>query len=143
IGASYACYEDYVINNYCENSKITEFDNLRIMATQNSWGKALEGKKVLIVHPFEDSIKKQFQYREKLWENPNILPPFELITYKAVQTIAGNNTHQFKNWFDALELMVTEIAEIDFDIAIVGCGAYGFPLAAQIKKMGKKAFHLG
>ena len=33
--------------------------------------------------------------------------------------------------------------ESDFDIAIIGCGAYGFPLAAYIKSIGKQAIHLG
>ena len=33
--------------------------------------------------------------------------------------------------------------KIDFDIAIIGCGAYGFPLAAKLKEAGKQAFHLG
>ena len=27
--------------------------------------------------------------------------------------------------------------------ALVGCGAYGFPLAADIKRIGKCAIHLG
>ena len=31
---------------------------------------------------------------------------------------------------------------IEFDIAIIGCGAYGLPLAAKIKKSGKQAIHL-
>lgn len=31
----------------------------------------------------------------------------------------------------------------DFEIAILGCGAYGFPLAAYIKSIGKKAVHVG
>ena len=33
--------------------------------------------------------------------------------------------------------------KIDFDIAIIGCGAYGFPLAAKLKQAGKQAVHLG
>ena len=31
----------------------------------------------------------------------------------------------------------------ELNIALIGCGAYGFPLAARIKKMGKKSIHLG
>jgi len=41
-----------------------------------------------------------------------------------------------------LESMKQKIENIDFDICIIGCGAYGFPLAAHVKRMGKKAFHL-
>ncbi len=32
---------------------------------------------------------------------------------------------------------------ISFDIAIIGCGAYGLPLAAYVKKIGKKTIHIG
>jgi hypothetical protein len=32
---------------------------------------------------------------------------------------------------------------MEFDVAIIGCGAYGFPLAAHVKHLGKKAVHLG
>ena len=33
--------------------------------------------------------------------------------------------------------------KIDFDIAILGCGAYGMPLAVKLKRAGKQAVHLG
>ena len=66
-----------------------------------------------------------------------------MITYKAIQTIAGNNTENYSDWFEALDIMKKDISKIDFDIAIIGCGAYGFPLAAECKRMGKKAIHLG
>ncbi len=39
--------------------------------------------------------------------------------------------------------MKERIRCIDFDIAIIGAGAYGLPLASFIKNMGKKAIHLG
>lgn len=39
--------------------------------------------------------------------------------------------------------MIRKCWTIDFEVAIIGCGAYGFPLAAEIKKMGKVAIHLG
>ena len=34
------------------------------------------------------------------------------------------------------------MSKIDFDIALIGCGAYGMPLAAYAKDMGKQAIHL-
>ena len=36
-----------------------------------------------------------------------------------------------------------EIDKTDYDVCIVGCGAYGFLLAAHCKRMGRKAVHLG
>ena len=38
--------------------------------------------------------------------------------------------------------MKEQIRKIDFDIAIIGCGAYAFPLGAYVKKLGKKAIVL-
>ena len=39
--------------------------------------------------------------------------------------------------------MKAEMDTKDFDVVIIGCGAYGFPLAAHAKRRGKKAIHLG
>lgn len=111
--------------------------------TPEPWTKALEGKKVLVVHPFAKLIENQYNTkRDKLFANKSILPEFILMTIKAVQSIGGE-CDGFANWFDALEWMEDEIDEIDYDIALIGCGAYGFPLAAHIKRQGKKAFHMG
>lgn len=109
-----------------------------------SWTSALAGKRVLVVHPFAKSIARQYRdNRARLFADPGILPEFKsLETVEAVQTIAGN-TAGFNSWFDALEHMEAEIAAKDFDVALIGCGAYGFPLAAFVKGLGRQAVHLG
>lgn len=107
------------------------------------WMPALEGKKVLVIHPFEETIKNQHAKLRKIFPNPEMSPSFQLITIKAVQSIAGNKPDEFADWFEALDWMKRQIDKVDFDIAIIGCGAYGFPLAAYVKQIGKKAIHLG
>jgi hypothetical protein len=108
---------------------------------ENYWSRALEGKKVLIVHPFAKDIELQYQKRDLLFKN-NILPNFELTTIRAVQSLGDEKT-EFNDWFEALEFMKAEIDKVDYDICLIGCGAYGFPLAAHVKRMGKKGFHYG
>ena len=110
---------------------------------EQTWMPALEGKKVLVIHPFEDTIRKQHARLDKLFANPEMAPHYELRTIKAVQSIAGNQPEGFNDWFEALDWMKREIDKTDFDIAIIGCAAYGFPLAAYVKQIGKKAIHLG
>lgn len=105
------------------------------------WTGILKGKKVLVIHPFAETIKSRYKIRESLFENKDMLPAFELDTVKAVQSLGGNS--EFKDWFQALDWMKSEIDRRDFDYALIGCGAYGFPLAAYIKRKGKKAIHLG
>ena len=108
------------------------------------WTKYLKGKKVLVIHPFASTIEQQYrENRTKLFARTDFIPKFSsLTTIKAVQTIAGHQAG-YKTWFEALDYMKREIEKADFDIALIGCGAYGFPLAAHVKRMGKQAIHLG
>lgn len=122
------------------NAKMVVLEDLEPFFAKTPWTKALEGKKVLVVHPFADTIEDQYKKRKLLFEN-NLLPDFDLKTIKAVQSIAGEKT-QYEDWFAALKGMQDEIDKIDYDIAIIGCGAYGFPLAAHVKRAGKKSIHL-
>ncbi len=110
---------------------------------EQPWTRALKGKKVLVIHPFAKLIEKQYrEHRIQLFRNPDVLPEFELQTIQAVQSLGGDGG-QFKTWFDALHYMEDEIDKRDYDIALIGCGAYGFPLAAHVKRSGKKAVHVG
>ena len=113
-------------------------------AHEHPWTYSLKGKKILVVHPFAETIESQYSNkRELLFENKEVLPEFaSLQTIKAVQSIAGNPV-VFNSWFDALNWMKSEIDKKSFDIALLGCGAYALPLAAHIKRIGKKAVHMG
>lgn len=122
-------------------SKKVMLEDLEPFFTDNPWTKALVGKKVLVIHPFADTIEYQYKKRGLLFDN-NLLPEFELKTIKAIQSLDLEKI-PFKDWFEALEFMKKQIDATDFDICILGCGAYGFSLAAYVKAMGKKAIHLG
>ena len=106
------------------------------------WSAALAGRTVLVIHPFDDSIRAQYAKRKLLFANPTVLPDFELKTLRAVQSLVGNEV-EFPDWFAALDHMRRAIDQIDFDLAIIGAGAYGLPLAAHIKRLGRQAIHLG
>lgn len=106
------------------------------------WTRVLEGKKVLVVHPFAEIIEIQYHnHRKELFRNPLVLPEFDLKVIKAVQSLGGSC--DYKSWFEALEAMKAKMDAVDYDIALIGCGAYGFPLAAHVKRMGKQAIHMG
>ena len=114
------------------------------IGVESPWSSLLKGRKVLVVHPFSATIRKQYdENREKLFPGLDILPQFELICYKAVQTSAGEVDERFQTWFEALSFMESEIEKIEYDIALLGCGAYGMPLAAWMKEQGKMTIHIG
>lgn len=141
--ASYI-YEEKYVNKYLKCKRVDLDGYYAPFLWKNPWTKYLKGKKVLVVHPFVDSIRYQYENnRCNLFDNPDVLPEFaELHTIKAVQTIADQEDSRFKTWFDALQYMKDEISKVDFDIALIGCGAYGMCLAAHVKRMGKQAVHL-
>lgn len=107
------------------------------------WTKSLEGKRILVVHPFAELIEQQYKYnRLNLFSDHDVLPEYQLETVKAVQSLGGV-CDGFQNWFEALDYMKSEIDKHDYDICIIGCGAYGLHLAAHVKRSGKKAIHVG
>lgn len=125
------------------NCKLIKLMHLEPFWATEPWTALLKDKKILIVHPFEESIRSQYERRELLFKNKDTLPKFAALhIIKAVQSIGGVS-NGFDSWFDALKYMENQIDNIDYDIALIGCGAYGMPLAAHCKQMGKQAVHLG
>lgn len=130
------------------SSVLTEAKKIQLMYldpywSKKPWSRVLEGKKVLVVHPFAESIKSQYEKRKYLFKVQDTLPDFKsLEVIKAIQSIGGES-NGYKDWFEALEYMMSEIDKHDYDVCLIGCGAYGFPLAAHVKRMGKQAIHIG
>lgn len=143
VGVWFNDQEDHVCHKFCENARLVRLRSIEPYYHERPWSAALRGKKVLVVHPCQDTIISQYlNNRERLFANPDILPPFHLETVRAVQSIAGSKT-QFNDWFEAYGYMCAEIGKRDFDVAIIGAGAYGLPLASYVKRLGKKAVHMG
>jgi hypothetical protein len=143
MGVWFNLYENVICKDYCPNADLVELCCLEPFRFNNPWSAQLAGKIVLVVHPFVESIRRQYtEKRHLLFPSPEVLPDFELKTIKSVQSIAGSRV-DFATWFDAYQYMCDEIARVEFDICLIGAGAYGLPLASFAKKMGKQAIHLG
>ena len=127
---------------YFSEVNVCDLTMLEPYFSPHPWTTALEGKKVLVIHPFSELIEDQYKKRNLLFKDKNILPFFELKTLKTPITYPGGDL-KFQNWFEVLDNLTNCALEIDFEIAIIGCGAYGMPLAARLKKAGKKSIHLG
>src|SRR5574344_107099 len=132
--------EDFYAKQYASQSKLVELRSLEPYYSQTPYTSALEGKRVLVVHPFAKTIESQYKKRELLFRDQRILPAFSLRTIASVQSLGGNGDSdaKFKNWFDALHFMEEQISLVDFDVALLGCGAYSLPLASFIKENLKK-----
>ena len=132
----------YDIKSRLNNTTPVFIGDLEPYQYLNPYSEEFSGKRILVIHPFEETIKKQYQIKSLLFDNKKVIPDFHLETIKAVQSVAGNNV-PYRSWFDALQYMKDEIDKKVFDIALIGWGAYGFHLGAHIKRNGGKAIHLG
>ena len=113
----------------------------------NDWTKGLAGRRVLVIHPFVETMKSQYlgPNRYGIFQDKSLLPDFELLTIKSVVSLADEKS-DFTSWEAALEWMYKEAAKIKdcFDVCLLGCGAYGLPLGARIyRTLGKQVIHVG
>jgi hypothetical protein len=136
--------EEYLLQKHLSHATRVPLPALEPYLSAHPWSEVLAERKVLVVHPFNKTIESQYNnHRHQLFEDSRVLPEFRsLVTIQAVQTIAGNKSHH-ADWFQALRSMQGAMDAVDYEVAIIGCGAYGFPLAAHAKRRGKLAVHLG
>lgn len=135
--------EKKIVDRYCKpDVRYIRSKSIEPYYYDEPWSRILEGRKVLIVHPFVETIKSQYERRSRLFENPDVLPEFGSIRFvKAVQSSAGEKS-EFGSWLEALNHMKAEIEKQDFDVAIIGAGAYALPLCAHVKSLGKQAVQM-
>ncbi len=108
---------------------------------QVAWANSLEGKRVLVVSGFADSVSKQHPKISKIYTGVRY-PSFELRVVKA-PLAAGNADVNGKSWFELLEETKRQIAGEEFDVALIAAGAFSYPLAAYVKSLGKIGIHCG
>ncbi len=88
LGSMQTNYEEFLVRQYMpEASVITNIGNLEPYYSMSPWSKALAGKKVLVIHPFSKTIAAQYKNHNKLFDNPDILPDFDLKALKAVHPL--------------------------------------------------------
>lgn len=143
LGLMNAPYEAVHVRNRCPGVVLTDLGSLEPYLGPAPWSRHLVGLDVLVVHPFTASIEDQYRNRrEALFSNPDVLPAFNLKTLRPPQTLGGNSDGH-ASWSESFDALSQAVTAQTFDAAIVGCGAYGLPIGAVIKKLGKPCIHLG
>ncbi len=111
----------------------------------NVFGAALEGKRVLVVSPFAESIETNFHRRASFFKNYDY-PDFTLAVCNVPITYAGLPAEFYPDadWFDTVERLKRSVSEIQFDIALLSCGSYALPIGRYIcEELGRKSVYVG
>lgn len=135
--------EDYFYLKYTPLAKVISIWALEPLL--GGWTPLLKGKKVLVVSAFSEEITFQYSRREKLFpKEPDLLPEFSKLTVlQAPMTMGDSTDYRFPSFMSSLEEIEKAIAKADFDIALIGCGAYGILLTLYCKSLGKMALQTG
>jgi len=140
--------EDLLIQELAPSAFRGSIDFLHFWGRNSPWLHTLAGLRWLVIHPFANTIRLQLPK----------MPLFGIFTEKCQGLLQQRaidtrllSCPQFaymvppthRDWFHALEEMKSQMESTDFDIALVGAGAWSLPLVAHAKKIGKKGIHLG
>lgn len=141
VGVFKLASEIAVVERLCNESLITQHLGFTPFFQNDPWSQELEGKRVFVVSPFIESFRKQKARSSKIWpEHPGMLPEFEMIPYRFPYLIDPDSNLTWKQVYEDVSNLMEAT---NFDVALFGCGALGFPLAQKAKSLGKVGIHLG
>ena len=108
----------------------------------NPWTWALRGKRLLIISPFEESMKKKLDIRKEIY-GVDLFPDCEFVFIKPPQTQGDQESSEFDIELNAFFSQLEKLKG-DFDIALCSCGGYGNLVCDYIyDKMNKSAIYVG
>ena len=131
-----------ILQRHAPKATLIEMTGLEPYFSSSPWSSKLAGKRVLVISPFASSIASQYARRESLWDDPSVLPAFELEVLRCPLS-AGLAPPESADWFEALARLREAMDRITYDVVLIGAGAFSLPLAAAAKSRGKVALHLG
>jgi len=121
-----------------------EFFNVEITgpdgANPNHWLCSLQGKRVLVVSPFDGTIQKQIPRLAGVWPKSDWMSGTEFRSVPFPYLIDEGCP---ETWWEVYERIGETVLRGDYDVALFGCGGLGLPFAHLAKKAGRVGIHLG
>lgn len=129
-------------HNYYNLNKVVILNNTKSIANIAPTFKLICDKKVLVISSFSDLIKQQYE-SGNVYKLGIDFPRINSLDYVTTPyCFLNQGPHQ--NYFETLESIFKEIQTKDFDIALLGCGAYGHMLTHKIhSELKKDAIYIG
>ena len=146
-------YRNYKISKFINEKNIANYLVIENFFNLHIWFPALENKKILIISPFSEEIKNQLKIKDNLYTNNTSYnqnlkemkyPTFKSVQYLQTYLTTNNFETPHDNIMETCEEYYHELDNKDFDIALLMCGAYSYPLSNYIyDKLNKSSIHLG
>src|SRR5690606_24197169 len=132
-----------IVNRLAPESTLVRLNTIEPHLWENPWFSLAEGKRVLAISPFAATIRHQHQKLQEVWsKKPEMGVNYTLATIET-PLCAALVESPYPTWGAGLDILRGHMEAIDFDIAIIGAGAWSLPLAVHAKRLGKIGVHLG
>jgi len=110
--------------------------------TDCNWMSGLEGKRVLIVHPFVHTIRAQIPRLQEIFPGKTWFPSCTFLCFAPPVTLAGN--HGQIDWKTQYDQCIERIDRLeDYDVALVAAGGYGMLIADHLFQQKKQVIYVG
>lgn len=136
-------FEARFIKHYSPNCELIDLQSIEPFYFGAPWTEHLKDKNVVVISPFVDTIVQQYSNRKNLWQDPRILPDFNLITIKHPHSPGIDKPNKYTSWIEMVNDFKQQLNNINYDILLIGAGASSLPLIAHARQTGKKGIHLG
>ena len=141
-------FEERLIEHLAPQAFRAGLSYVHLLRPRVSWLDELPRHRWLVIHPFCETIRHQLPRLPELGVFSPVTFPF--LEQRAADTVllpcpqfSYMVPPRHRDWLTALAHLQKEVSALDFDLALVGAGAWSIPLVAHIKGMGRKAMHLG
>jgi hypothetical protein len=104
------------------------------------WLTALNGRRVLVVSPFKNTIQEQIPRLAAVWPKVTWMAgtEFQCVSFPYLIDEDCSET-----WWEVYNRIGAIVTRGDYDVALFGCGGLGLPFAHLAKKAGRVGIHLG
>ena len=104
---------------------------------------ALKGKRILIVSPFEDSIRAKLEIRSQLYDGVDLFPDCSFLFITPPVTNGDNISDEFDIELTRFYARLNGLRG-KYDVALLSCGGYANPVANYIyENHGASAIYIG
>ncbi|NBQ55907.1 MAG: hypothetical protein EBU36_04560 [Verrucomicrobia bacterium] len=112
------------------------------------WLRPLAELRWLVVSPFCETIKSQLSKLSVLSVFHGVEPDRLAEAARSCRFVPCPQLPYMvppvhRDWFEGVEELKKAMTKQEFDVAIIGAGAWSLPLAAHAKRLGKIGLHLG
>lgn len=135
--------EAVLADRFCPHAQYGREEDYYPYLHADPWSRHMAGRRVLVVTPFADTVRQQFDRRALIWERRPLVLPDCTLDVLAVPFSPALITPVEPTWTARLHRLTAAMEERAFDIALIGAGALSLPLVAKAKSMGRIGIHLG